>query len=135
LLNALLTGLLAAQLGFSASTSRFAALLFGVAAIHFEAVLWPAARFDLLATLFSCLTLLFFLKQWYVLSVFSFVAAVLSKETAYSLLLLIPILLLTRRLWNIESIRRAKVVGFFGALAACAALLIAARFMVYGSVG
>jgi hypothetical protein len=135
LLNALLAGLLAAQLGFGAWTSRFAALLFGVAAIHFEAVLWPAARFDLLAMLFCCLTLLFFLKQWYLLSVFSFIAAVLSKETAYSLLLVIPILLFTRRLWSIEPISRAKVVVFLGWLVACAAVLVAVRVAVYGNVG
>jgi hypothetical protein len=105
-----------------------------LAAIHFEAILWPAARFDLLAMLFSCLTLLFFLRQRHALAVLSFIAAVLSKEVAYSLLLVIPMLIFTRRIWKFE-VTRTKIVVFPGLLMACAAVLVAVRFAVYGSIG
>jgi hypothetical protein len=133
-LNTLLVGLLATHLGLSQWSSRFAALLFGLASVHFEAILWPAARFDLLATLFSCLTLLFFLRHRHALAVLSFIAAVLSKEVAYSLLLVIPMLVFTRRIWKFE-ITRTKIVVFLGLLVACAAVLVAVRFAVYGSIG
>ncbi|HWR49725.1 MAG TPA: hypothetical protein VN428_01365, partial [Bryobacteraceae bacterium] len=110
MLNAGLVGVLAVRLGMARPAGRLAALVFGVASIHFEAVVWPAARFDLLATTFTCLALIFFLQFWRAegvrlghasICLLSFTAAVLNKETAYSAVLVIAALVATHRLWKL----------------------------------
>jgi hypothetical protein len=76
-------------------------VFFSVAAINFEAVLWPAARFDLLATLFTLLATFFFLRyqrrhslSYLLLSLACFVLGVLSKESAYCFPLIAALLAL-----------------------------------------
>jgi hypothetical protein len=89
-LNSLVVLKLGSEFGLGNRVSRWAALLFSVAAINFEAVMWPAARFDLLATLFTLLATLFFLRyqkrysrSYLWLALACFVLGVLSKESAY----------------------------------------------------
>jgi len=138
--NAMLAGLLAAGLGFSRWSSRFTALLFGMGAVRFEAVVWPGARFDVLATTFSLIALLCFLRfwraeravvAWGAAVVFAYVAAVLSKESGYSLLLILPLLAAT---W-LRPIRTKRGLGLLAALALCTCALMAIRYRMYGGVG
>lgn len=89
-LNSLVVLKLGSELGLGNRVSRWAALIFSVAAINFEAVMWPAARFDLLATLFTLLATLFLLRYQkhhlhssLLFSLGCFVLGVLSKESAY----------------------------------------------------
>jgi hypothetical protein len=113
-LNSLVMLKLGSELGLDKRVSRWAALLFGVAAINFEAVMWPAARFDLLATFFTLLATLYFLRfqkypapAYLVASLACFVLGVLSKESAYcfpliAVLLTFPVgdLSAARRSWR-----------------------------------
>ncbi len=121
-LNTALVGVLAAALGMPRPAARLAALMFAVESVHFEAVLWPAARFDLLATTFALLSVIFFLRGSAALTVLSFAAAVLNKETAYSLVLILPVL-------------RPRRKALLGAVLACAAALLAVRWWLYGGIG
>lgn len=70
-----------------------AALLFATHPIHTESIAWIKNRFDLLSLLFLLLSLLFFIRYisqkegrgiiiYYIISIFSFILALLSKETA-----------------------------------------------------
>jgi hypothetical protein len=144
LLNAFLVGRLASRLGFDRATSRTAAFLFGLGAVYCEAVVWPAARFDLLAAAFSLVAILFFLKFWRgagsragsaMVVLVSFVAGVLNKETAYSLVLLIPALIVTHRMWDLPPEGKRRALWLAGALAVCAVVLLGVRFSLYGGVG
>ena len=143
-LNSMLVVLLGAHLGMLPAVSRGAALLFAASSVHFEAVLWPAARFDPLATLFCLLSLLCFIRYWkapgyavgyLVASLSCFVVGILNKETAYSLVLLIPALIVTRRLWGLPPVALRKALLFVAALSACAAILIGIRIRLFGSLG
>src|SRR5579884_1962105 len=156
-LNAVLAGVLACALGLSAWAARFTALLFGLGAIRFEAVVWPGARFDLLATAFMMLAVLLFLRgaPWWSVTA-AFVLAVMSKETGYSLLLVIPAVSFLVRggaggfgcqdaEGHPEQPAHAGSAGETAAcptlamsvlgLGVCAAALIAIRFALYGSLG
>ncbi|MEP6740932.1 MAG: glycosyltransferase family 39 protein [bacterium] len=89
-LNSILVWKVGLQLGLDDRVSRWAALLFSVAAINFEVVMWPAARFDLFATLFTLLAMLYLVKHLksearshLLLAAGFFVLGVLSKESAY----------------------------------------------------
>ncbi|HWR52743.1 MAG TPA: hypothetical protein VN428_16655, partial [Bryobacteraceae bacterium] len=144
MLNAALVGVLAVRLGMARPAGRLAALVFGVASIHFEAVVWPAARFDLLATTFTCLALIFFLRFWRAegvrlghasICLLSFTAAVLNKETAYSAVLVIAALVATHRLWKLESSGRSKSLVLFAALIACAGALLTLRWALFSGIG
>ncbi len=143
-LNAALVSVLAARLGMKRSAARLAALLFGVGAVHFEAVLWPAARFDVLATTFTCLRVIFFIEFWRAprvrlgyaaLSLLAFVAAALSKETSYSAIPILAALLATHRVWKLEPDGKAKSLALLGALSVSAGILLGVRFLLYGGIG
>ncbi len=143
-LTAALVGALAVQLGMRRSAGRLAALLFAAGAIHFEAVVWPAARFDLLAAAFTCLSLILFLEFWRApgirldyaaLSLLSFVIAVLNKETAYAAVLIVAALIATRKLWRLDAAGKSNSLAFLGILIICAGLLLAVRVLLYGGLG
>ena len=137
--------MLAIRLGFGVWTGRVAALLFGVSACHFEAVLWPAARFDLLATAFGAISLLLFLEHWESfgarswwlggLALISYVVAVLSKESAYSIVLLVPLLVAVQSFFKPVADRKRSAVPFVLALLLCTLALVSIRFYVLGSIG
>ncbi len=91
-LNAIFVLLLAKRLRFTAYTSTIAATVFAIHGSRPETVAWVAARFDLLACFFSLLSLLtlqtyvkFRRFGWAGLTLLWTLCAVLSKESAYCL--------------------------------------------------
>ncbi len=144
LVNALLAAWLALSLGFSRKCSCWAGTLFAAAAVNFEAVIWPAARFDLLATLFTMLALILIIRYlrdarlwaWTLpASVLSFIFGIMSKESAYCFPLLLILLLCTYSLWNIPRPTRAKLALCLLLVAAATVLMLSVRIAVYGSLG
>src|SRR5260370_15140013 len=121
--NAFLLVAVATRLGFPRWTARIAAALFGLGAIECEAVLWPAARFDLLAACFVLVALLCFLKYWgtggagwLCGSLAAFAVAVLNKGTGYAFVLIAAGLLGTHRAWGLERMRGKNVTLFSASL-------------------
>lgn len=103
-LNAFLVFRLAAALGRSRFAAVFAGLLFAVHGTRPEAALWLAGRFDLWAAFFVLLSLLAFLRSfdaraWLYrgASLAAMVLAILSKESAYALPLMIVLLAWQKR--------------------------------------
>jgi hypothetical protein len=86
-------------LGLDLETSATASLIFAVLPIHPESVVWIAARFDMLATPLSIWSLVLYIKYRksghfliYFGAIVLFFLALLSKESAYALpLILIPL--------------------------------------------
>jgi hypothetical protein len=139
ILNAALLAAVATSFGFELSIARLAALVFGLAAVNYEAVLWPAARFDLLQTTFALLTLYLFMRHRLtsrvvslpgILCLASFAAAVLNKETGYSLLFVIPVVT-----WAFTGMPKRRALPFFAAMCLTAAALLIVRYNVYGGLG
>ena len=102
--NSILVYVLGRQLHLSRMVSLFVGLVFAVHASHAEVTGWMAARFDLLAFLFSLLALIA-LNQfvdyrrpvWFVVMVLATLLAVLSKEAAFCLPLMALCLIPFRR--------------------------------------
>jgi len=90
LVNSALVFLLAGKLGLRTWPSLAGALLFLLHGSRPEAVAWVSAQFDLWATLFFLLALLAFLGQRQIVPVVFLLLALLSKESAYVL----PVVLL-----------------------------------------
>jgi hypothetical protein len=134
----------ALELGFAMRTAAWAALLFAVSAVAFEPVLWPAARFDLLAAAFTLSALACaarYLRSeetswpWLAAMAACFAAALLSKESAYGFPPVLAALIVTRRVWPFPPLTRSKLLALAvvtGVVVACA---IAARLIVYGGLG
>ena len=92
LINTLLVFCLVRRLAHQLIPALIAALLFGVHPIHVESVAWISERKDVLSTLFFLSALLFYLRYragqrslFYILSLASFVVALLSKQMAITL--------------------------------------------------
>lgn len=137
--NAALVVLTAAALGFRRGAAVWAGLLFAAGSVTFEAVLWPAARFDLLATFFSLLALLFLLRfisgrTGLLAASVCFAAALLSKESAYALPLIAAFLALTWTQWRAERPPRSRKLAAVGALGAVTLLALAVRLAIYGGL-
>lgn len=138
--NSMLVYLLAATLRFSRFAAGFAAALFAVHASRPETVVWIAARYDLLATLFALLTLVFFIRGqdiqgWRALlyrsaSLLAMLLAYLSKESAYTL----PVLLVLYVAWKGDWKTRRAVLALLPFLAAAAVFLVW-RWILFGGVG
>lgn len=133
-LNSLLVLKLGSELGLGNRVSRWAALIFSVAAINFEAVMWPAARFDLLATLFTLLATFCFLRyqkrhspSYLLLSLGCFVLGVLNKESGYCFPLIAA--LLTLPFGDLSDSRLSRRKGGYAILfvALVGALLVGLR--------
>ena len=142
--NALLLVFLALELKVTRSVAYLAGILFAVNAVHFEAVLWPAARFDLIATFFSLLCLIWSLRFcsepgggfWYgVLASGSFLLGILAKETTYSLILVAPFLFVVRSAWHLEDLDKRKAARLYTIFGVCALLLLGVRIVTFGSIG
>ena len=134
--NAVIVARLAARLGLEAGAARWAGLLFGVASVNYEPVMWPGARFDLLAGLFTLLALLAALDYFerpataqLLRMLAGFVCGVLSKESAYCFP---PLFVL---LWWRYGPRQARAAPAFASIGAATLLLIGIRFAIFGDPG
>ncbi|HEV2688343.1 MAG TPA: hypothetical protein VGV35_07305 [Bryobacteraceae bacterium] len=138
--NSMLVFWLASVLRLSRAAAWFAAALFALHASHPEAVVWIAARYDLLATLFVLLCLVLFVRSWDVaggrallyrsVSLVAMAAAFLSKESSYT----VPLLLLLFVAWKGElRFRRSwyALLPFLGITAA----MLAWRWFLFGGIG
>lgn len=134
LLNTALVYVLARRVSFQKFASLSAALFFGLHGSRPEAVAWVAARFDLLAAFFSllalyCATRYFEHRIWPALLTVFTAAALLNKESAYCLPLLVPGVLLLRSRERRISIPSALV------LLTCAATFLYRTWIVRGIGG
>jgi hypothetical protein len=136
IVNAGLVGVLASRLGYGASVSSWAAVFYSCCPSSFEPVIWPAARFDLLATLFSLLAIILSLE--YLLrgglflagAALSLIAALLNKEIAYAVPLIVAALSLST-----GSLRSKSAARLLAILFAICLAMIATRILVYGGLG
>jgi hypothetical protein len=142
LANSLLVAVVGRGLGFKRAVATAAALVFAVAPATFETVMWPAARFDLLAAFFSLAAFalaLRYTKEGGATALLamccSLTLALFSKESAYAAPLLLIVLRLVRGAGGAASpeLRRWRVAILCAFLAAAAA--VALRFLVLGGIG
>jgi hypothetical protein len=138
--NAVLVFVLARRLGLRVLAAGGAALMFACAAVNFEPVLWPAARFDLLATAFALSSVIVSLRYLQepgsgtgcaVLSAGLYLLGLLSKETAFC----IPAVMLTLVLTLHPRPARAKLQRLAVCVALATIVALAARVAVYHGFG
>ena len=138
--NSTLIFQLAWTLGLSRPAALFAAALFAVHGSRPEPVIWIAARFDLLATMFVLLGLVAFIRSWdasggaaVVYRAIAWLAmscGFLSKETAYTFPLLLVVFLASRgALWT----KRAWYA--LAPFVAAAIALLLWRWRLFGGIG
>jgi hypothetical protein len=143
-INSLLVIGLALNLGFSKKCSWWTGFLFASAAVNFEPVVWPAARFDLLATMFTLTAMIFAIKYfqnshiwvWTLpVSLFCYVLGIMNKESSYCFPLLMLFIIATYSVWPIQRPAKAKIIIFFSLAAMLTALMLIIRIAVYGNLG
>jgi hypothetical protein len=137
--NSILVFFLAWALGLPRLACAFAAALFAMHGTRPEAVIWVAARSDLLATFFVLIALVSFIVSWNearwsvllrVVSLSSMVLAFFSKESSYTFPLVLVVFLASngalrsRRGWY-------SLAPFF----AFAAGMLAWRWILFGGIG
>ena len=137
IVNCILLLVLARTLGFPEFVARWAGVLFAVAAVNFEPLLWPAARFDLIATAFTLLAIIFaarYLKGASVRNaVFSAIAlalGILNKESAYCFPLVMACLLIVLRPVPVR-----RVLNLAAVTLSTIAVLLFVRFAVLHGFG
>jgi hypothetical protein len=131
LVNCALVWLLARRLSLTPLPATIAALLFALHGTRPEVVSWAAARFDLLATFFSLVTLLAvdrFASLWIVAA--CSMLALLSKEAAFAL----PLLILLWIPFKPESDRR-RILQAAAVSAVVCALFLGYRTWFLGGIG
>ncbi len=138
--NSMLVYLSAAMFRLSRFAAWFAAAVFAIHASHPEAVVWIAARYDLLATFFVLLGLVFFIRGeeiegWRALlyrsaSLLAMALAFLSKESAYAF----PVLLVLFVIWKGEWKARRSWFNLLPFFVVAAAFLVW-RWILFGGVG
>jgi hypothetical protein len=121
--NAFLVSRLALRFRTDAFTAQLAGALFVVLTCQFEVVIWPAARFDLLAAFLGMLALL---TLGTIRSAIYFLLAILSKEAAFAVPVLSPFL---------PGVPRRTLVRSLAAFAVCLAIALVLRVMTYQSMG
>jgi hypothetical protein len=134
--NSVLVYVLGRQLQLSRRAAVFAGLLFAVHASHAEVTGWMAARFDLLAFLFSAVALIatnLFADSrkrfWVAVMLGATLLAVLSKEAAFGLPLMALCMIPFRRA------AAASIAKLSGAMAAVSAGVFLYRTWFLGGVG
>ncbi len=142
--NAVLIYFLANDLGLGKRQGWAGAVLFSAAPLTFEAVLWPAARFDLLATFFILLTLRVVIKclkkegagflDWASAGGL-YALALLNKESAYCVPLLVLFLMASGKTWGIARADRRNATGLLAALGVVTAVMLSLRFALYHNLG
>ncbi len=144
ILNSLLVSWLAKTLGFARTALLWTGLLYAGAAIAFEPVLWPAARFDLLSTFFTLIALILAVRYFRAArtwtwdlpgSILCYALGIMNKESSYCFPLLVFLLLCTYKIWCISRPHRRKVFLFFSVIAAVTVTMILVRIAVYGNLG
>jgi hypothetical protein len=142
--NCLLFRRLLLLLRVNAAAAGWSALLWLVAAVNWEPVLWPAARFDLLAATFVlaglCTAVLYLRDEGrasvrLALLCLWFALALAAKETAYCLPLLVLFFALTPKLWELPRARPVKLILMCAALGAVVLLSVGVRLALYGEIG
>jgi hypothetical protein len=141
-LNSLLVMALAGSLGYGVRIGTVAALVFATVPASFEPVLWPGARFDVLSAFFSLIALLLFLRYAHsgrpraapLWAGLAFLLALLAKEAAYCVPLLLLALRLARRLEIVSPAERSRWRRVIVEALAIAAVLLAVRLCVYGGL-
>jgi hypothetical protein len=135
---------LARQFRFEHNSAFWAATWFSLAAVNFEPVLWPAARFDLLATAFVLVSIIWFLRYLRAagnaaaklfISAAAYGLALMNKESAYCVPLLLAAIVLTRKVWLLDSLARPKLLRAAFVFASLTALMLAARITIYKGLG
>jgi hypothetical protein len=135
--NTALAYLLSRRLGLTTIGALFAAAFFGVHGSRPEVVTWVSARFDLVATLFVLLAIILFAEYARQPSAVRLLAllstsacALLSKESAYVLPLMLALIVVFRRdLWNPNA--RAAIL----AVTTLTGAVFAYRWQLLGGIG
>ncbi len=125
--NCLLVYVVARQTGLARFFAVTASVIFGIHGSRPETVTWIACRFDLIATLFVLATLSLFLRGKYLPALATAFLALISKESAYVLPVLL--LLITDQPLRTATLRR---VAPFAALT-CAVFLY--RWQLLSGIG
>jgi hypothetical protein len=140
--NCLLLVRLGVRLGFDIAAARSAAFLFGVAAANYEPVIWPGARFDLLAAFFTLLALLAALawlrgedsnNLWWM--ALCYTLALLCKESAYCFPVLLLFLIVTAQTWGLRGWSIPSAAQLLGVAAGLSVLMLGIRWAIYGGMG
>jgi hypothetical protein len=141
IVNALLVGLLARTIGYGGSVAGWAAALYACVPASFEPVTWPAARFDLLSTMFTLLAIvcsLQYLKdggRWIAGAAICLLLGLLNKESTYAVPAVVAVWVFLGPRFGHEPARREQVIRLFAVLLAICAALLVVRFTVFGSMG
>ncbi len=144
--NVWLIYLLSKRLGLTEGTARWGAILFAAASVAYEPIMWPSARFDLLAAMFTLAALLAgfeYLRRgtvlWLFLSLGCYGMGVLSKESAYAFPLLAGLCLpFAMHLRGPNGVRRPPVrliAMLAGGVFAVTVGMLAMRLSVVGGLG
>ena len=134
LLNGLLVARLAFRLGLEQSRAAWAGIAFLAVPASFEAVIWPGARFDLMAGAFTYFALERALAGAAGVSTAAFCLGVACKETAYAYPLLLAALFLLRRPLLLP-LPKQKWFAVLSAALAATILLVLIRIAIYGNLG
>lgn len=140
--NGFLVALLAQRLGLTAIAARWAGALYLAAAITFEPFIWPAARFDLWATLFTLAALLasarFFTgasRVTLAAALACYALAVASKESGYAFPVLLTVIAAT---WPFETKppdKRRRLIELAIGVLVVTGVMLAIRGAVLGGIG
>jgi hypothetical protein len=140
--NAWLAMLLAKRLGLSKTAARWAGVLYLTAAITYEPVMWPSARFDLWAMLFTIAALLAsarFLSgaggKSLAAALACYALAVCSKESGYAYPLLLAIMALTAPFENKPPDRKPRLIQLGAGVLIVTLAMLAIRKAVLGGAG
>ena len=135
MLSSVVVFALAGWLGFSRGAAWFAAALFAVHGATPEAVVWMAGRFDLLAGLFTLVSLAAFVRAWaggcwwWIVAMIAAGLGMLSKESAYALPLMVAVFAVAQPAdW-------ARRIRFVAPVTMLAAVLFAYRWTRLGGIG
>jgi len=143
-LNAILVSCLAYELRLGRACAIWAGALFSVAAVNFEPVLWPAARFDLLAAACSLSALIFAVRYfrspetWTRELLFSqlfLVLGILNKESSYCIPILVVFIVCTGGCWFLPRPASRKCLAYFSVSAVITLCMVAVRIAIYGNLG
>lgn len=140
--NALLAALLARRLGLTQFAARWAGALFLTAAITYEPVMWPSARFDLWAMLFTASALLAsarFLtghgRIALAAALVCYALAVCSKESGYAYPALLAIMAVTWPFESKPSDRKRRLIQLVAGVLVVTGAMLAIREAVLGGAG